>query len=126
MEGLVVTWRELLIVVITVLAVYVAEVALLLRWSGRTRRWAGSNSSSAEQRLINNLTLELGELRRHIARMQAEIEQLKSASLKPLSPYTHAIQMAREGRSAAEVASTCGISRGEAELILALHRKLRI
>lgn len=125
MEGLVVTWRELLIVVIAVLAVYVAEVALLLRWSGRTRRWA-AGSSTAEQRLVNNLTLEIGELRRHVARMQAEIEQLKSASLKPQSPYTHAIQMAREGRSAAEVASTCGISRGEAELILALHRKLRI
>ena len=35
MEALVVTWRELLVVVIAVLAIYVAEMLLLLRWSGR-------------------------------------------------------------------------------------------
>jgi hypothetical protein len=34
--------------------------------------------------------------------------------------------MARQGLSASEVASGCGISRGEAELIVALYRKLRI
>ena len=35
MESLVVTWRELLIVVIAVLVVYAAEVLLLLHWSGK-------------------------------------------------------------------------------------------
>lgn len=125
MSGLVVGWRELLIVGIAVLTVYVAEVALLLRWSARLRRSSGKGLSP-DQRLINNLALEIGELRRQIGRMQSEIEQLKSATAKPISPYTHAIQMAREGRGAAEVATTCGISRGEAELILALYRKLRI
>jgi hypothetical protein len=30
--------------------------------------------------------------------------------------------MAREGRAVAEVAGDCGISRGEAELIVALYR----
>jgi len=34
--------------------------------------------------------------------------------------------MARQGLGASEVASGCGISRGEAELIVALYRKLRI
>jgi type II secretory pathway pseudopilin PulG len=125
-EGLVVTWRELLVVVVAVLAVYAAELVLLVRWSGRTRRWARERGTSAEQRLINSLSLEIGELRKQTAQLQAEIEKLKSANLKPVSPYNHAIQMAREGRSAAEVASGCGISRGEAELIVALYRKLRI
>jgi hypothetical protein len=43
-----------------------------------------------------------------------------------VSPYNLAIQMARKGASANDVASGCGISRGEAELIVALYRKLRI
>ena len=34
MEAFVVTWRELLIVVIAVLAIYVVELLLLLRWFG--------------------------------------------------------------------------------------------
>ena len=38
------------------------------------------------------------------------------------TPYGHAIRMAREGRAVAEVAGDCGISRGEAELIVALYR----
>lgn len=125
MEGLVVTWRELLIVVIAVLAVYATELVLLLRWSG-LRRWARKGQSSPEQRLITGLSLEIGELRKQLSQLQAEMDKLKSTSTKPVSPYNQAIQMAREGRGAAEVASGCGISRGEAELIVALYRKLRI
>ena len=125
MEGLVLTWREVLIVVIAVLAVYAAEVLLLLRWRGARRRW-GRSGSSPEQRLINNLSLEIAELRRQLGQVQSDLDKLKSVGTKPVSPYNHAIEMAREGRSAAEVASGCGISRGEAELIVALYRKLRI
>jgi hypothetical protein len=124
-EGLVVTWRELLIVVIAVLAVYATELVLLLRWSG-LRRWARKGQSSPEQRLITGLSLEIGELRKQLSQLQVEMDKLKSTSTKPVSPYNQAIQMAREGRGAAEVASGCGISRGEAELIVALYRKLRI
>jgi hypothetical protein len=124
-EGLVLTWREVLVVVIAVLAVYAAEVLLLLRWRGTRRRW-GRSGSSPEQRLINNLSLEIAELRRQIGQVQTDLDKLKSVGAKPVSPYNHAIEMAREGRSAAEVASGCGISRGEAELIVALYRKLRI
>jgi len=38
------------------------------------------------------------------------------------TPYTLPVQYAREGLSAQEIASRCGISRGEAELLIALHR----
>jgi hypothetical protein len=128
MEALVVTWRELLVVVIAVLAVYVAELLLLLRWSGRlslngTKRAA---KAGADQRAVDGLTREVGELRKQVARLQSEVDKLRTVPAGSVSPYNLAIQMARQGASANDVASGCGISRGEAELIVALYRKLRI
>lgn len=128
MEHLVITWRELLVVVFAVLAVYAAELFLLLRWPGsrRLRPWRRSGQVSTDSQVLNGLSLEIGELRRQVTQLQAEIERLKSATPPAASPYNQAIQMARQGLSASEVASGCGISRGEAELIVALYRKLRI
>ena len=127
MEALVVTWREVLVVVVAVLAVYVAELVLLLRWSGR---WGSGAKRAAragtDQRAMEGLTREVGELRKQVARLQSEIDKLRAAPSGSVSPYNLAIQMARQGASANDVASGCGISRGEAELIVALYRKLRI
>jgi hypothetical protein len=128
MEALVVTWRELLVVVIAVLAVYAVELVLLLRWSGRSGSHGAKRSAKAgaEQRAVDGLTREVGELRKQVARLQAEVDKLRTAPAGSVSPYNLAIQMARQGASANDVASGCGISRGEAELIVALYRKLRI
>ena len=126
MEALVVTWRELLVVALTVLAIYAVEVLLLLRWSGRrVSLWARTQASS-EGQAFNALSLEIAELRGQVTRLQGELDRLKSATPSAISPYNQAIQMARQGLSASEVSSRCGISRGEAELIVALYRKLRI
>jgi len=133
-ESLVVTWRELLVVIVAVLVVHAAEVLLLLHWSGkqglRSRRllrpWRRSGHASADNQAVSSLSQEVGDLRRQVAHLQAELEKLKSPTPPAVSPYNQAIQMARQGLSASEVASGCGISRGEAELIVALYRKLRI
>lgn len=128
MEALVITWRELLIVAIAVLGVYAAEMVLLLRWSaGRgANGWKPSAQGGVESQRITALSLELAELRKQMARLEAEMEKMRAAGAPVSSPYNQAIQMARQGASATDVASSCGISRGEAELIVALYRKLRI
>jgi len=128
MEAFVVTWRELLIVVIAVLAIYVAELLLLLRWFGAsgTRRWRSGGKAGTESDATTELTHQVGELRKQVARLQSEVERLQQAPAPQVSPYNLAIQMARQGAGASDVASGCGISRGEAELIVALYRKLRI
>jgi hypothetical protein len=128
MEALVVTWRELLILVFAVLAIHVVELLLLLRWSGTWGTWPrrrGLNTSPASAP-DDGLEREVGNLRKQVARLQGEIEKLQAAPGASVSPYNLAIQMARQGAGAGEVASGCGISRGEAELIVALYRKLRI
>jgi len=129
MESFVVTWHEVLIVVIAVLAVYVAELVLVMRWSGRPRwlRRKQEALANVERRAVDELTREVADLRKQVTRLQGEVERLKSApAAASVSPYNLAIQMARQGASANDVASGCGISRGEAELIVALYRKLRI
>ncbi|OWY37904.1 hypothetical protein CEK28_14740 [Xenophilus sp. AP218F] len=64
---------------------------------------------------------QISALQRDVARLQARLEH--QAQPEPgLSPYNQAIEMIRQGLSASEVASRCGISRSEAELIVSLYR----
>lgn len=158
MDSIIITWRELLLVLAAVLAVYVAEMLLLLRRGGNPgwRRWQrGAQAHAQAQALvelrgqIEALRLESAQLRERLDRQEAHgpaagmaaadgaaerfaaFQALQGASHPPGShgfpesadtPYGHAIRMAREGRAVAEVAGDCGISRGEAELIVALYR----
>lgn len=123
MESFVITWRELLIGLVLILAVYVAEMLLLMR-SSKTRGWRvwqKGAEANAKSREVQALEMDLTRLHEQVARLQDEIEQLKAQQVA-VTPYTHAIQMAQQGLDVSEVAASCGISRGEAELIVALHR----
>ena len=129
MESFVITWRELLIGAVLVLAVYIAEMLLLMR-SAKPRGWriwqrgAEANAevqAQAINREVQSLEMEFAQLHEQVDRLQKELELLK-AQQAVATPYTHAIQMAQQGLNINEVASSCGISRGEAELIVALHR----
>jgi hypothetical protein len=128
MEAFVVTWHELLIVIIAVLVIYVAELLLLMRWSGRPRFMRAKHKvgDGADKNSVEQLRLEVADLRKQTLRLQGELDKLKNVPAALVSPYNLAIQMARQGASANDVATGCGISRGEAELIVALYRKLRI
>ena len=127
MESFVITWRELLLVAVLVLAVYIAEMLLLMR-SAKPRGWRiwqrGAEANAQAQiknREMQSLELEFAQLHEQVDRLQKELDQMK-AQQAAVTPYTHAIQMAQQGLNVNEVAASCGISRGEAELIVALHR----
>ena len=66
---------------------------------------------------------QISTLQRDLSRLMARLEQ-QSRSGEPasLSPYNQAIEMIKQGIPASEVASQCGISRSEAELIISLYR----
>lgn len=123
MESFVITWRELLIGAVLVLAVYIAEMLLLMRSSKPRgwRVWQKGAEAHANSRELRSLEMDLSALHEQVGRLQAEIEQLKAQQVT-VTPYTHAIQMAQQGLDVNELAASCGISRGEAELIVALHR----
>lgn len=123
MESFVITWRELLIGAVLVLAVYIAEMLLLMR-SAKPRGWRiwqRGAEAHARSREVQSLELEFTLLQERVDRLQKELELLKAQQVA-VTPYTQAIQMAQQGLNVNEVAASCGISRGEAELIVALHR----
>ena len=124
MESFVITWRELLIGVVLVLAVYIAEMLLLMRStkSKGWRLWQRGAEASMQHRELQSLELEVSQLHEQITQLQAEMEKLKTVQQMSASPYSQAVQLAQQGLDVNEVALRCGISRGEAELIVAMHR----
>ncbi len=134
MDPIVITWRELLIAIIAVLAVYAAELLLLLRFGRqprlpfRTRARPDPASQPLQNYALGHLREEVNELRRTVATLRTDLESLQKRSVNAApaapaatTPYAQAIQLAREGGDAVALARDCGISRGEAELIVALH-----
>lgn len=123
MESFVVTWRELLIVIVLVLAVYIAEMLLLTRSSKSRglRLWQKGFEANKEAHALDSIESEIALLRDKVSRLESDIGELKQD--KPAAtPYSQAIQMAQQGIDPSELAANCGISRGEAELIVALYR----
>lgn len=61
---------------------------------------------------------ELGEHLKHTRERQDQLEQRETLS----RTYDPAIQLAHKGADVGELISACGLSKGEAELIMMLHR----
>lgn len=110
--------RELLVFVI--LAVVLAMVLYLLEtlMFARRRHPAGSVDLNAR---IAALASELAELKARLENLEAK-PPLESALDTQATTYAEAMRLAREGTSAQELAGQLGISRSEAELIIALQR----
>ncbi|MEW9899242.1 DUF2802 domain-containing protein [Chitinivorax sp. PXF-14] len=129
MNAIVVTWRELLVAGAIVLGIYVAEWLMFLRTSKRNRDKAGvapaaQASDELEQR-IASLESELSQLKRAFVALASQpprAEETPSSPVSVVTPYAQAVELARQGMDAATLSSQCGISRGEAELIIALYR----
>ncbi|MBC7781056.1 MAG: hypothetical protein H7125_13230, partial [Proteobacteria bacterium] len=70
MDSIIITWRELLLVLAAVLAVYVAEMLLLLRRGGNPgwRLWQRGAQAHAQSRA-------LAEVRAQVEALRVEVEQ---------------------------------------------------
>jgi hypothetical protein len=120
-ESIVITWRELLIVIALILAVYIAEMLLLMRTGGsllRKPRWLGMIEEKRSERALRE---ELEQIKQRLVLLEARTVQHVDVPQPEASPYQRAIQLARQGRDASDISESCGISRGEAELIVSMH-----
>jgi hypothetical protein len=120
-ETIVITWRELLLVVAVVLAVYIAEMLLMMRTNGGLRkpRWLAMIN---EKRVEAELRSEIETLRERVERLEESLP-LQVGTEEFDTPYNRAILMARQGAEASQLAEACGISRGEAELIVSMQKR---
>jgi hypothetical protein len=67
------------------------------------------------------MTAEIAALREENAGLAGELAAVRRAP-QSSGQYREAVEMAEQGVDSAEVAENCGISRAEADLIVALHR----
>lgn len=123
MDGsFVITWKELLLFGIIVLAVYIAEL-LLLMGSGKSlglRFWRRRE----ERQDLAAVKTRLAALEARLAKLEAAGSSAEDMEIVS-TPYGKAFTLAKQGMDVAQVALSCGISRAEAELIVAMqHNRL--
>ena len=85
-----------------------------------------SASRQTQRELLTNQRLEtmetqLGALQERADALAKELESGRRGP-KSSGQYREAVEMAEQGLDAAAVADSCGISRAEADLIVALYR----
>jgi hypothetical protein len=94
--------------------------------------WNEPPSESPDSRQIGMLEQELSQLRREVGGLRSEMQALREEQRREIgkvqatqhvSPlYSDAMQLAMQGREAADISALCGISRAEAELVVALAK----
>ncbi len=109
--------RELLAFVI--LSAVFATVIYLLETLLFARRRKPAATAAVEAR-IQSLESEMVALKARLENLEAK-PPLESSLDTQATTYADAMRLAREGVSAADVAAQLGISRSEAELIIALR-----
>lgn len=137
MESIVITWRELLLLAAIAIFVYIAEAVMFLLKLKKIRPATVAVDLSAVQSQIDGLTARVDLLQHSLSKFAAQpveltpdFEQSPVLAVPPAPPVTRetpsaygkAIELAKQGLDPDSLASQCSISRGEAELIIALHR----
>lgn len=117
----VITWKELLIFGIIVLAVYIAEL-LLLMGSGQSIG-LGFLRHRKDKRELVELKTRLATLETRLARLEENDISADTVVELTSTPYGKAFSLAKQGIDVSQVAASCGISRAEAELIVAMQNK---
>lgn len=117
----VITWRELLIAVVLATAIYLLESLLLSR-----RRRTVPGSEAEVQQEVHKLRAEVITLQHRLDELEVKLGVAEPPEMETAhAAYDYAVQYARQGMIAPEIAARCGISRDEAALIVAMHCKSR-
>ena len=112
-------------ILVFVVALLVVEVVRILRFSQRENKWQGSVNHLQED--VQALCAGAANLGKHLSVMEQRLRRLSERQDQvemrdPVQqPYGHAIRLAQRGADVNELISNCGLSRGEAELLLRLH-----
>lgn len=113
-DDLMLTGRELLIAVILASLFYLLGVLSIFR-----RGPHGSDSTLRER--LSAMETELAAIRTRLEYLEAQPPAASSLDTQAMS-LADAMRLAREGVPPGDIAERLGISRGEAELITALHK----
>jgi hypothetical protein len=114
--SLTLSWYQVLVIVAVAVGFYVLELLLFLRVTRRL-----DETQAAQEKRLEAMAADVLALREQCAGLAADLAAVRRAP-QSSGQYREAVEMAEQGRDAADVAENCGISRAEADLIVALHR----
>ena len=110
------TWVHLVVIALAAVGLYILELVAFLR---ATRRQAEQEQKT--QQRLDAMAAEVASLREQVSGLGADLSAVRR-SPQSSGQYREAVEMAEQGLDAAAVADKCGISRAEADLIVALYR----
>lgn len=115
--------EALLIATLVVLGAVFVSTLLLFRKTGGSGKVGRHPKQSARD---EEILAELADLRRRVEQLEAASGLAdETGENQGVAAYDYAVQYARQGMIAPEIAARCGISLDEATLIVAVHRKGR-
>jgi hypothetical protein len=129
-SGILITWPQLLYLGILFLSFYILE--LLFFW-WRHGRGKGREQIDTLKQEVSELQHELGTIKVRLAALAAQWPDpnlpteespanVSATAVPSETPYARAIRLAKSGVDANELVAICSISRGEADLIVAIYR----
>jgi Flp pilus assembly protein TadB len=110
------TWAQVLVIVLAAIGLYVIELISFMR---AARRQAQQEQFARER--LDAMAAELTALRERVDALGIALEDIRRGP-KTSGQYREAVEMAERGLDAEALADNCGISRAEADLIVALYR----
>jgi len=110
------TWYQVLVIAAAAIGFYALELWCFLR---AARKQAEIDASGRAR--LDALGAEVAALREQIAGLSTEMSAVRRTP-QSSGQYREAVEMAEQGLDASAVAENCGISRAEADLIVALYR----
>jgi hypothetical protein len=123
MHAVSLTWEQVALLGLTYALVGAIGVFVgaLLSAKPRFARVGAAGHASNEIKVLSD---ELRAIRNDLLALQSRVESAGAAAPpeKVESAYSQAIRLAQQGLDPAAVAAGCGISRGEADLIVAIYR----
>ena len=110
------SWAQVFVIALAAIGLYVIELVLFMRAMSR---------QTERERLVGErletMAKELSALHERAEALGKELDAVRRGP-KSSGQYREAVEMAEQGLEAGAVAESCGISRAEADLIIALYR----
>ena len=116
MSSITLTWSQVSLILLAAIGLYVIELVSFMRAARRQSQ----QEKRAHERL-QSMAAEIAALREQVDGLAAGLDSVRRTP-QSSGQYREAVEMAERGLDSAAVAESCGISRAEADLILALHR----
>jgi type II secretory pathway pseudopilin PulG len=110
------TWAQVLVIALAAIGLYVIELVTFMR---AVRRQAQQEQLTRAR--LDALSAELTAAREKVDALGQALDDIRRGP-KTSGQYREAVEMAERGLDSAALAENCGISRAEADLIVALYR----